>query len=536
MGAAMSADRMRERLRELGRAADPGPEPALDARLAEHVRQHGPALVRRSRQRRAALRPAALVLPLAVGLFAWRALEAGELGTDGSGREAAARASEARLERGGLVSRLEGSAGDGVTPDGTARAEREAHALAATGMTCAQHPVPHAAVATLASGRRSLELGARGRAVLERGADVQLDASDPCRLALQLVRGRVTVHANDLMGGELRVRAASTEVVVHGTTFAVERVVDDVSVEVAEGAVAVEREGRAVAPLVRTGQRLQLSAKHAPVFAALTDAAATQLRAAVAEKLASSTSSTSSTRGAMRVVADARLRSHAARVSESADDESSAPDQTQAVGRDAWNRALAGSDPRGSRELAQAKPERSELSRPITSTSGVDDDLTAPQPSAASREAASTPNDPATTRPTPSTASPDSTRTETAADLVARADRMWRSGSRDDARALYRRAGTLTGATAQAAWLALARRELSIGRSSAARAALDSYKARFPSGALSEEAAGIEFRIALNEHDDALAARLAQQLAERYPSSPAAQAAARWLRARGQTP
>jgi hypothetical protein len=400
------------------------------------------------------------------------------------------------------------------------------------------------------------------------------------------------------------VRAASTDVVVHGTTFAVERVADGVSVDVAEGAVAVEREGRAVAPLIRTGQRLQLAVKQAPVIAALSEEASARLMAAVAEKVVLSGTSAGSSaalstgvsgtdadgaagaettpharsrrtmaaesgaedwgsgggpsaraasetfgrnlwkrrgsrgsaaeasaRTSARAGYEAQARSRTASDSESAGGDSSSSEEAQAVGSDAWKRALAGSE--SARALAQAKPERSELSRPITSTYGDEDGLTAPQPSAAASEAAS--GSSAGVRTAPDAPS-DSARAETPSELVARADRMWRSGSRDDARALYRRAGTLSGATAQAAWLALARRELSAGRSSAARDALDSYKARFPSGALSEEAAGIEFRIALLEHDDALAARLAQQLRDRHPGSPAAQAATRWLRSRGHTP
>jgi hypothetical protein len=592
-----------------------------------------------------------MVLPIALGVVAWRALDDGARDGAGfavGGAEKSGDAQATRSQREATASlagdrraggsgreglshdvngaRVEGAAVDGAMRDGIARREGEARASATNGAACAQHPVKGSNVATLASGRRALELGDRGLAVLEKGAEVQLDATDPCRLALQLVRGRVTVHARDLMGGELRVRAGSTDVVVHGTTFAVARDADEVSVDVAEGAVAVERDGRAVTPLIRTGQRLQLAVRQAPVIAALSQEAVTQLRAAVSEKIVlggadssaalspgasaadergasesapqlaaadttriprglepnassharsrrSSASASAATRSgsedwgsgggpssraasetfgrsmstrrgsrgsaadasartAARAGYEARARSRGASESESADDDSPTSEAAQAVGSDAWKRALAGSE--SSRAVAQAKPARSELSRPITSTYGVDEDVTAPQPSAAAGAAAPAPNAPASVRPAPDTTA--SSRAETPAELVARADRMWRSGSRDDARALYRRAGTLSGATAQAAWLALARRELSAGRSSAAREALESYKTRFPSGALGEEAAGIEFRIALLEHDDALAGRLAQQLRDRHPGSPAAQAATRWLRSRGHTP
>jgi hypothetical protein len=116
---------------------------------------------------------------------------------------------------------------------------------------------------------------------------------------------------------------------------------------------------------------------------------------------------------------------------------------------------------------------------------------------------------------------------------VARADALWSDGARDNARARYREAGAATGPTAEAAWLALARRELSIGRAAAARTALASYAARFPKGELAGEAAGIEFRAALLDKDDVLATRLARRLVERYPGIPQAEAAARWLQQHG---
>lgn len=551
-------DRMRERLRELGRSADRELAPELDARIVEHVRLHGPKVVRRSRQRRAVLRASAVVVPFALGVFGWRAWEGSERG------EQSQRARATSVESTGAA-RVE------------ERARTPLDALAQTPTSqCAQRSVESSTFVGSASGRRVLDLADRGRAVLERDAEAKLDASDPCRLALQLERGRVTVHAKNLMGGELHVKAAGADVVVHGTTFAVERVADDVTVAVAEGAVAVEREGRAVAPLVRGGQRLQVAIKQAPVLLALSEAETLQLRAAVEEIVVpqpraaadeaashatleeSVAARTQDAVGRARRSRSASERSVRFRASQarsvrfgtrddsgsdasSEDSESARSDgAARAIGSSAWQRALADSSSISQPAAAPGESSNASTSvRPSAEPAAVSSPASPREPSRS--EAA--PSAEASARPEVATpaalASRDAetpARAETASELVARADALWRRGSRDDARTLYRRAGTASGPTAQAAWLALARRELAAGRASAARAALDGYSARFPSGALSEEAAGIEFRIALLEHDDALAERLAKRLCERHPNSPAAQAAARWLRTRGRTP
>jgi hypothetical protein len=113
--------------------------------------------------------------------------------------------------------------------------------------------------------------------------------------------------------------------------------------------------------------------------------------------------------------------------------------------------------------------------------------------------------------------------------LVQEADGLWREGRLELARARYREAGALHGPTAEAAWLALARRELSAGRAAAAQQALLAYATRFPRGALVAEAAGIGFRAALERGDLALARRQAELLARRYPETVQAEAAKRWL-------
>ncbi|HMI92483.1 MAG TPA: FecR domain-containing protein [Polyangiales bacterium] len=116
--------------------------------------------------------------------------------------------------------------------------------------------------------------------------------------------------------------------------------------------------------------------------------------------------------------------------------------------------------------------------------------------------------------------------------LVQEADGLWRDGRLELARARYREAGSLSGPTAEAAWLALARRELSAGRDEGAQRALQAYAARFPRGALVAEAAGIAFRAALERGDVAAARQQAELLVRRHPQTAQAEAAARWLASR----
>jgi ferric-dicitrate binding protein FerR (iron transport regulator) len=118
--------------------------------------------------------------------------------------------------------------------------------------------------------------------------------------------------------------------------------------------------------------------------------------------------------------------------------------------------------------------------------------------------------------------------------LVAEADGLWRAGELDSARERYRRAGALGGVTAEAAWLALARRELSLSRAADARAALASYRRRFPRGKLAAEGLGIEFRAAVQQVDHVAAQRIARELQRRHPGTPQAEAAARWQQERAQ--
>lgn len=117
------------------------------------------------------------------------------------------------------------------------------------------------------------------------------------------------------------------------------------------------------------------------------------------------------------------------------------------------------------------------------------------------------------------------------ATLVQEADALWNEGAHEQARARYREAGALSGPTAEAAWLALARRELADGGGSAAQQALQEYAARFPKGALAAEAAGIAFRLAVQRGDRNAARQQAELLTRSYPHTAQADAAARWLAA-----
>ncbi len=116
-----------------------------------------------------------------------------------------------------------------------------------------------------------------------------------------------------------------------------------------------------------------------------------------------------------------------------------------------------------------------------------------------------------------------------AAELVEQADALWLRGERAGAREHYRKAGAQSGPTAEAAWLALARRELSAGAPSAASAAIATYEKRFPAGQLAAEAAGIAFRAALQQRDPELQRRRAELLQRRHRNTPQAAAAERWL-------
>lgn len=108
----------------------------------------------------------------------------------------------------------------------------------------------------------------------------------------------------------------------------------------------------------------------------------------------------------------------------------------------------------------------------------------------------------------------------------ARAERLWREGERDQARALFREVGAGRGRTAEAAWVRLARLELNAGDPGAARRAAEAHQRRFRSGRLGAEALYLIVQSSQRLGDGAGEARAAQRLRTRYPRSPQAEALA----------
>jgi ferric-dicitrate binding protein FerR (iron transport regulator) len=486
------ADALRARLRD-ARAAEPAElHESAHERIVEHMRLHGPAQVSRSRRRRGLLRAAAAALPLAL-LGGW-------LGLGGE------RTREAGLAR---------DAGASATP-----------------AACARRDAPRPLELAQSDGTRRIDLGKIGQIVLAEDSVASLESSDPCSLRLQLVRGRASVHAANLFGGELRVHAGSVEVAVHGTTFAVERIdADEVLVDVESGAVSVERAGQRAGALLRTGERMRLPRSGAPIVSPLAEESRRRLRASFDVALLA--------RHAPPVVATRALAppahvndalggrakppSVSARMSDDAPSVRARGDVASALDRpvsDAPDSPLRAADPDAPRAPVQAPALPARASTPVVAPVAAAP-LGARSPKETSRESSPQPTAAAAPAPGPS-----------AAALVARADAQWQAGELEQARASYHAAGVLRGPTAEAAWLALARNELAAGRVMAARSALASHARNFPDGALAGEAAGIALRVALQARDLGSAERIARQLLEDHPGTPQAAAAERWLRSR----
>jgi hypothetical protein len=408
------------RLRALAAAGRSELEPAAQDRIAQRVASEGPRVLRRARRTRAAIRAGGALCAVAVALLWWNARPAAEpkLVIESQQRRAA---SERAVTAPAPIASRDGASASSAR----ACASREVPELVPAA-------VPAGADATARASGQRFELGALGVVVSDARSAFWLDARDPCQLKLRLRDGRVSVHAADLGGGELRVVTPSGDVVVHGTQFAVEHTSGTLTVEVAEGRVALQRAGRDVVPAIAAGQRMRAVAETAPVLEPLLDAE----RAALLALLA------------------------------------------------------------------------------------------APASSAVPNVAAAT----------PPSASANAARGRSAESLVHEADALWRAGELEKARARYREAGGMHGPTAEAAWLALARRELSAGRPQQAQAALDSYGQRFGTGdaahgGLAAEAAGIAFRAALEHKDERATRHAAEILQRKYADTPQADAALRWLEA-----
>lgn len=115
------------------------------------------------------------------------------------------------------------------------------------------------------------------------------------------------------------------------------------------------------------------------------------------------------------------------------------------------------------------------------------------------------------------------------ADPLAEAERARKAGQLDRARELYRSVAGGQGPSAEAAWVALARMELGLGRAAAAIEATKQRQGRFGQGSLAPEALWIEVRAHRQLGNVARARELASDLMARWPASPQAKAASQWL-------
>ena len=116
-------------------------------------------------------------------------------------------------------------------------------------------------------------------------------------------------------------------------------------------------------------------------------------------------------------------------------------------------------------------------------------------------------------------------------ELARLADARWRAGARDEARALYVRAGAGRGADAEGAWISLARHELSGGQPRRALDALARRSVRFANGTLDVDARWLDVQARVALGDLAGASRATESLARAHPREPQV-AAARALLAR----
>lgn len=260
----------------------------------------------------------------------------------------------------------------------------------------------------------------------ERRSRVEVAALEPCRTELRLTRGSVLVHARDLGGGELAVRTDLGDVVVTGTIFRVTRERRRLVVEVAEGSVAVRRDGEVIGR-VSASERLVLEGGE---------------------------------------VEHVEL----------------APDRVERL-----------------RETTHAwAPEQTTQSN----------DHPAIDSRVAQREPAEV----------------------TARDLPAEADAAWRARDYALARTLWRELARGSSATSESALIRIARMELQqVGDPRAALAALRQRRARFGSGALENEALGLERAALSRVGDRAGAERVARELVQRYPNTTQGRDAQTWL-------
>jgi tetratricopeptide (TPR) repeat protein len=118
------------------------------------------------------------------------------------------------------------------------------------------------------------------------------------------------------------------------------------------------------------------------------------------------------------------------------------------------------------------------------------------------------------------------------ADLLAAAEAERRRGRISEARALYREAGSRADENAEVALLRWSRLELESGDPAAARSVLGRYQKGFPAGRLETEALWLKVRVLQAQGEREQARSTAQELLQRFPTTPQAKAARRILDAR----
>jgi hypothetical protein len=394
----MSDEALRRRLRQLASNDDDHLSMAAQERVVASVLATGPSLIRRARIERIAWRAAGAALAAAAAATLWLRVGADTFGSSGP----VAKAMDTPSSQNSVVA---------VAPPAA--------------RPCESRSAPANAAFRSAGGGQALELGKIAFAVTEPGSEAVLEQSTSSKTVIALHKGRVSVHARDLGGGELLVRTRDADVAVKGTVFSVALEGDDVAVEVAEGTVVVQKPGASLRR-VTAGTRVEF---------------------------------------AKDLVAETALGSPA----------------------------------------RQALLEATRAVEPPAAMFDADQTARADEPGRARASESQSPER-----------------------LLTRADALRLSGDLEGARRLYREVGKGKGPTAQAAWLALARMELAAGDAKAARDALERQK-RFKDGALGPEALWISVRTNRQAGNTAAARRAAQDLVRRWPHSPQAAAAKRWL-------
>jgi tetratricopeptide (TPR) repeat protein len=377
-------------------------------------------------------------------------------------------------------------------------------------------------------GPQVLEL-ARARLVASPDARIKVQALESCRLWVQLEQGRVHVHARELGGGELKIEAPGGAARVYGTIFAVEQAGDRFSVEVAEGLVEVSPKQKAATRLSR-GQvyrQGKVGALTPPELEPLLEVEQSDrwpLTGAGAEVAAPD--------GA---VAPGSL---AEAEPEDVEDESIAPvledraaapevDRTRVRRSRAERRAAALAERRAKKAALAAEAEAEAEAKADAQKAEQEAEEEAPA------QPALNPGPGPSGRTLGQGSGARGAAEENAEVWVARADACRRAGDPDCARTAYKKAGRLSGPTAEAAWLALARMELSLGRGEAARDALQARKLNFSQGQLDVEASWLLVRAHAEAGDDESATLEARRLVSRWPNTPQATAANKWLKEHG---